>query len=56
MEIAEIARQMIDYSQGNLHDINHFLKVFAYAKIIAECEGLAAHRASLAKRLEGADE
>ncbi len=41
MEIAEIARQMIDCSQGNLHDINHFLKVFAYAKIIAECEGLS---------------
>jgi uncharacterized protein len=41
MEITEIARQMIDYSQGNLHDINHFLKVFAYAKIIAECEGLS---------------
>jgi hypothetical protein len=41
MELAEIARQMIDASQGNLHDINHFLKVFAYAKIIAECEGLS---------------
>jgi len=41
MEITEIAKQMIDYSQGNLHDINHFLKVFAYAKIIAECEGLS---------------
>jgi uncharacterized protein len=41
MEITEIARQMIDTSQGNLHDINHFLKVFAYAKIIAECEGLS---------------
>ena len=41
MEIAEIARQMIGYSQGNLHDINHFLKVFAYVKILAECERLS---------------
>lgn len=29
---------MIDYSNGNLHDINHFMKVYAYAKTIGECE------------------
>ncbi len=40
MSVAEITKQMIDYSEGNLHDINHFLKVYAYAKTIGECEGL----------------
>ena len=29
--IAELAQRMIAYSTGNLHDINHFLKVYAYA-------------------------
>jgi uncharacterized protein len=41
MKSSEIAEQMILYSQGNLHDISHFLKVFAYAKIIGECENLS---------------
>lgn len=41
MTISEIMVKMIAYSQGNLHDINHFLKVYAYAKTIAECEGVA---------------
>jgi uncharacterized protein len=49
MEIAEIAGQMIRYSQGNLQDISHFLKVFAYAKIIAECEGLSAREQQTAE-------
>lgn len=40
MTIAELTRKMIDYSEGNLHDINHFLKVYAYAKTIGECEML----------------
>lgn len=40
MTISEIAKKMIDYSQGNLHDINHFMKVYGYAKIIGECENL----------------
>lgn len=38
MGISEILVKMIDYSDGNRHDINHFLKVHAYAKIIAERE------------------
>ena len=38
MNISEIMVKMIAYSEGNLHDINHFLKVYAYAKTIAECE------------------
>lgn len=40
MTIAEITQKMIDFCQSNLHDINHFLKVYAYAKTIGECEGL----------------
>ncbi|PJI08573.1 MULTISPECIES: HD domain-containing protein [Clostridium] len=40
MIVSEIATKMIEYSKGNLHDINHFLKVYAYAKIIGECEKL----------------
>lgn len=31
---------MIEYSNGNLHDINHFMKVWAYAKTIGELESL----------------
>lgn len=40
MTVSEVATKMIQYSQGNLQDINHFLKVYAYAKIIGECEQL----------------
>ena len=42
MTVAEITKKMIDYSEGSLHDINHFLKVYAYAKTIGECEKLDA--------------
>lgn len=38
MNISEILLKMIHYSKGNLHDINHFMKVYGYAKTIAECE------------------
>ena len=38
--IAELAQRMIAYSTGNLHDINHFLKVYAYARTIGVREGL----------------
>lgn len=40
MPVSSILKKMIDFSQGNLHDINHFLKVYAYAKTIGELEGL----------------
>ena len=40
MTAAEIARTMVSYSNGNPHDINHFMKVYAFAKTIGECEGL----------------
>lgn len=33
--------RMIEYAQGNRHDIDHFLKVYAYAATIAQCEGLS---------------
>ena len=40
MTVSEIIQKMIEYSNGNLHDINHFLKVWAYAKTIGESERL----------------
>lgn len=40
MIVSEITTKMIEYSKGNIHDINHFMKVYAYAKIIGECEEL----------------
>ena len=40
MTISEILKKMVLYSKGNTHDINHFLKVYAYAKMIGECEDL----------------
>lgn len=41
MNVSEIMAKMIAYSEGNLHDINHFLKVYAYAGTIAELEGVS---------------
>jgi len=40
MTIAEITRKMIGCSNGNRRDINHFMKVWGYAKTIGECEHL----------------
>ena len=40
--IAELMRKMIAYSGGNLHDIRHLMKVWGYAKMIGELEGLDA--------------
>lgn len=40
MTVSEIVTRMIKDSKGNIHDINHFLKVYAYAKTIGECEKL----------------
>lgn len=40
MIVSEIITNMIEYSKGNLHDINHFMKVYAYTKTIGECEKL----------------
>lgn len=40
MMIAAITKKMISFYSGNLHDICHFLKVYAYAKTIGELESL----------------
>lgn len=40
MTITEIIIKMIEYSKGNLHDINHFLKVLSFARLIGETENL----------------
>ena len=39
LDALEIIEKMIDFYQGNLRDIEHFLKVWAYAKTIGEQEG-----------------
>ena len=44
MTVAEVIKKMVEYSKGDLHDINHFMKVYAYAKTIAE--GEICHRSS----------
>lgn len=33
---------MIDFSEGNIHDIDHLIRVWTYAKTIGELEGLDA--------------
>ena len=38
MAISDLMLKMIKYSNGNIHDINHFIKVWTFAKTIAEME------------------
>lgn len=40
MLTAEITKKMIDFYNGSLHDIEHFLKVHAYAALIGRLERL----------------
>ena len=40
MKIATAIEKMTDFYKGNIHDIYHFLKVWAFAKNIGEAEGL----------------
>lgn len=40
MLITIAIEKMIDFYEGNIHDIDHFLKVWALAKTIGEAEGL----------------
>ena len=40
MLIAAVIEKIIDFYEGNIHDIDHFLKVWALAKTIGEAEGL----------------
>ena len=42
MTIAEIMEKMIAYSNGNIHDIDHLVRVWTYAKTIGELEGIDA--------------
>lgn len=42
MSIAQLLEKMIDYSAGNIHDIDHLIRVWTYAKTIGELEGLDA--------------
>lgn len=41
--IANVLEKMISYSNGNIEDINHFLKVWSFARAIAASEGLDEH-------------
>ena len=40
MILSRLLSRMIAYSNGNFHDINHFLKVWAYARAIGVQEQL----------------
>lgn len=42
MTIAQILNKMIAASNGNIHEIDHLLRVWAYARTIGELEGLDA--------------
>ena len=42
MTIGSVVTAMIDFVQGNPHDVEHLLKVYGYAKAIGEEEGLDA--------------
>ena len=43
MIVAAATQKMVEFYRGNLHDIDHFLKVWAMAKTIGELEGLDSH-------------
>ena len=40
--ISQIMEKMIAFSNGNIHDIDHLIRVWTYAKTIGELEGLDA--------------
>lgn len=40
MKVSEIMEKMISFSNGNIHDIDHLIRVWTYAKTIGELEGL----------------
>ena len=40
MIVSDIMQKMIKISNGNIHDINHFIKVWTYAKTIAELDNI----------------
>lgn len=40
MTVAQIMEKMITLSDGNIHDIDHLIRVWTFAKTIGELEGL----------------
>lgn len=40
MRTAKLLQKMIAFSNGNLHDIDHFIRVWTYARTIGMLEGL----------------
>lgn len=40
MSVAQLMQKMIAFSDGNIHDIDHFIRVWTYAKTIGELEHL----------------
>ena len=42
MKIADVAAGMVSYNAGDARRVNHLLKVYAFAKMICEAEGLSA--------------
>ena len=40
--VSQIMEKMIAFSDGNLHDIDHLIRVWTYSKTIGELEGLDA--------------
>ena len=40
MTIPQLTEKMIAFSKGDIHDIDHFMKVWGYAKTIGELEDL----------------
>ena len=40
MTVSQLMEKMIVFSDGNLHDIDHFIRVWTYARTIGESEGL----------------
>ena len=42
MTVSQIMERMLVFSDGNIHDIDHMIRVWTYAKTIGELEGLDA--------------
>ena len=38
--VSQIMEKMLVFSEGNIHDIDHLIRVWTYAKTIGELEGL----------------
>ena len=42
MTVSQILEKMISFSEGNIHDMDHLIRVWSYAKTIGELECLPA--------------